>query len=123
MPHDDKVCANVCVYVYLLGIIPLLRLPEVWRRTCRQEAVERKAKHLIHMPHEVQTCHNLFFQLARQNEKKLKIRATRGHNNVDNETKRGELKFQPGREKTNKSVNAFTAKLGNLQRLNEYFTN
>lgn len=56
--------------VYLLGVVPLLRLPQARRRACGQKAVEGKAKHLIHASHKVQTGHDLFLQLQRQRGRK-----------------------------------------------------
>ncbi len=61
--------------------------------------MEGKPKHLIHTLHKVQTRYNLFFQLEGKNEKSWETRATRGHYNVNKETKTGEFKFQPGWEK------------------------
>lgn len=80
---------TLCTYVriYLLSIIPLLGLPEAWCGTCRQEAVERKPKHLIHVPHEVQTRHNLFLQLEGRREEKVRTGATRAQNEENNETR------------------------------------
>lgn len=56
--------------VYLLGVVPLLRLPQARRRACGQKAVEGKAKHLIHSSYKVQTGHDLFLQLQRERGRK-----------------------------------------------------
>lgn len=106
--RSDKLCTNV--RIYLLGVIPLLRLPETWRRTRRQEAVERKPEDLIHMPHEVQTRHNLFLQLEGRRGERVRTGATRAQNEENNETTE-ELKFQPGWNKKSSFVFVFTVKL------------
>lgn len=64
--------------VYLLGVVPLLRLPKARRRACGQKAVEGKAKHLIHAPHKVQTGHDLFLQLQRERGRKKGEERERG---------------------------------------------
>lgn len=88
--------------VYLFSAVPLIRLPETWCRTCRQQAQEGEAKHLINTPNKVQTSHNLFFQLQ-ENSK-------RGMDNVY---------IQPN--KKNRTDIVFSKKKSEFKRVKWYF--